>query len=221
MREHELYERLLARWDELTATEERRLKEHLAGCDDCRETALVYARQDEALRAFAVSQPRPQLRHTVLQQLEGSQKPLRPRRSWSGIVCGAMGAGAGLSTVAAILALVWWIGGGSWPGEVRQPASRYLSTCSPATKSWALQGPCEVIDSPEAFRRPGVHFYELSWEWVQSHMLKPHYVVRHGKTPPVILGKGDHVVFSQVAFDPRSNSAVYAVSTGKRRGDAR
>lgn len=222
MTRHAVFERLLARRDELTETEEARLAAHLAECEECRRTALLYEQQDDALRAFAASHQYPRLRERVLEGLDREPRHAAQRASPLGrLAQGAIGAAAAATVIAALLALVWAAGGERWPGEVRAPASRYMSTCSPAAKTWALQGPCEVIDSPESFRRPGVQFYELSWRWVQTHMREPHFVVRHGRVPPVIVGKGQHVVFSQVAFDPRSNSAVYAVSTASHRGGSR
>jgi hypothetical protein len=75
---HERFHEMLARRSELTAQEEAQLREHLAGCPDCRETAADYDRQTALLRSLPVVDTPPALRAAVL---SGARR-YRPPAFW-------------------------------------------------------------------------------------------------------------------------------------------
>jgi hypothetical protein len=78
MSSHRRYRELLARRVELTPTDERRLREHLQGCPECRATAAAYEHQWQLLRSLPPLQTPPTLRASVLHRIHEAPRPPVP-----------------------------------------------------------------------------------------------------------------------------------------------
>jgi hypothetical protein len=66
---HRTFRQMLARRAELTPADERRLRVHLEGCPECRETATAYAQQLRLLRSLPTLSTPPTLRTSVLKRI--------------------------------------------------------------------------------------------------------------------------------------------------------
>jgi hypothetical protein len=210
MRTHRHYQRLLARSDELTAHEREQLLAHLATCTRCRQEHGAQRTQDEILRRFADAQPPVSLQAAVLVRIREDRVPVpvelnRPRVR-------RVPAAAGLLLAACLLLVAGLtLGQRFLLPPARPSAVAVRGNCAADDADWVLKGPCQILDSPEVFRRPGVTFYPLALQWAKKHLHQPHYVVRKNTHLPVVIGHGSPVYFSEIAVDRQAHVSMYIV----------
>lgn len=101
---HETFREMLARRAELSPREEVHIRNHLAGCPECRERAAAYARQTALLRALPEVEPPAVLRAGVLDAVRNRPVPApipiwRRPLSMVPLAATLLVAGIGLATV--------------------------------------------------------------------------------------------------------------------------
>jgi hypothetical protein len=72
---HRRFREMLARRIELTPADEQRLRAHLEGCPECRETAAAYEHQWKLLRSLPPLETPPTLRASVLNRIHAAPQP--------------------------------------------------------------------------------------------------------------------------------------------------
>ncbi|HEX6507905.1 MAG TPA: hypothetical protein VF221_09760 [Chloroflexota bacterium] len=167
MNRHATFREMLARRAELTTMEEGRLQDHLRVCQECLQTAEVYATQDALLAPLAQVRSHAGLRLAVLHS--ANQLVDVPRRRWW---TGARG----VALAGVVLSLLLLLGGGLLAGSFRQNSPETVGVL--AEKGYHLAAPHEsALVSKRAAERVALALFPGQ---VQRSVLA---TVRNERTP--------------------------------------